>query len=221
MQLYFVRHGKTKWNLEGRYQGSHGNSPLLPESYEDIKKLAKHLNASGVEFKAIYTSPLKRASDTAINLNKSLQKSSPIITDERLKEFNLGKLEGMKFVDAEKNYPAQIKAFRYHPDRYDPSAFGGENFSELIHRSRSLIEEIAKKYPGEDDKVLIVSHGAALVALIQSLLGTKLADLRSQGGLVNTSLSIVSTNDQGVSFQPVVWNQTDYLQKKLEATDII
>ncbi|MDK8392750.1 histidine phosphatase family protein, partial [Lactobacillus gasseri] len=21
MQLYFVRHGKTKWNLEGRYQG--------------------------------------------------------------------------------------------------------------------------------------------------------------------------------------------------------
>ncbi|MCT7791723.1 MAG: histidine phosphatase family protein, partial [Lactobacillus iners] len=21
MQLYFVRHGKTEWNLEGRYQG--------------------------------------------------------------------------------------------------------------------------------------------------------------------------------------------------------
>lgn len=41
MQLYFVRHGKTKWNLEGRYQGGSGNSPLLPESYEDIKKLAE------------------------------------------------------------------------------------------------------------------------------------------------------------------------------------
>ncbi len=26
MQLYFVRHGKTKWNLEGRYQGGSGNS---------------------------------------------------------------------------------------------------------------------------------------------------------------------------------------------------
>ena len=45
MQLYFVRHGKTKWNLEGRYQGGSGNSPLLPESYEDIKKLAKALNS--------------------------------------------------------------------------------------------------------------------------------------------------------------------------------
>ncbi|MDU1934420.1 MAG: histidine phosphatase family protein, partial [Streptococcus thermophilus] len=28
MRLYFVRHGKTQWNLEGRLQGSKGDSPL-------------------------------------------------------------------------------------------------------------------------------------------------------------------------------------------------
>ena len=32
-RLYFVRHGKTEWNLEGRYQGAHGDSPLLAQSY--------------------------------------------------------------------------------------------------------------------------------------------------------------------------------------------
>ena len=29
MKLYFVRHGKTQWNLEGRFQGANGDSPLL------------------------------------------------------------------------------------------------------------------------------------------------------------------------------------------------
>ena len=29
MRLYFVRHGKTQWNLEGRLQGSKGDSPFL------------------------------------------------------------------------------------------------------------------------------------------------------------------------------------------------
>ena len=27
MQLYFTRHGRTEWNLEGRFQGREGDSP--------------------------------------------------------------------------------------------------------------------------------------------------------------------------------------------------
>lgn len=221
MQLYFVRHGKTKWNLEGRYQGSNGNSPLLPESYEDIARLATYLKSTDTHFRAFYTSPLQRASDTVISLRQALGATAPIITDNRLKEFNLGKLEGMSFTDAERKFPVQIKAFRYHPDRYEPSAFGGEKFTSLIARGKSLVTEIAKRYQAEDDKVLIVSHGAALVAIIQSLAGTDLADLRSRGGLVNTSLSILETKDQGQTFQEISWNQTDFLHKKLGVTDII
>ena len=40
-RLFFVRHGKTEWNLEGRYQGAHGDSPLLPQSLEEINFLKK------------------------------------------------------------------------------------------------------------------------------------------------------------------------------------
>lgn len=32
MQIYFVRHGKTEWNLASRFQGGHGDSPLLSQS---------------------------------------------------------------------------------------------------------------------------------------------------------------------------------------------
>ena len=38
MKLYFVRHGRTVWNQEGRFQGASGDSPLLPESIDILKK---------------------------------------------------------------------------------------------------------------------------------------------------------------------------------------
>jgi Fructose-2,6-bisphosphatase len=59
MELYFVRHGKTEWNLAGKYQGGHGDSPLLPESLHDIGLLAKRL--ADVEIDHMYASPLPRA----------------------------------------------------------------------------------------------------------------------------------------------------------------
>ena len=52
MELYFTRHGKTQWNQERRFQGSNGDSPLLPQSYEEIKAFGKKVKY--VPFKAIY-----------------------------------------------------------------------------------------------------------------------------------------------------------------------
>ena len=44
MKLYFVRHGRTIWNLEGRFQGAGGDSPLLPESIDTLKALGQYLS---------------------------------------------------------------------------------------------------------------------------------------------------------------------------------
>ena len=43
MKLYFVRHGRTLWNQEGRFQGASGDSPLLPESIDTLKQLGQYL----------------------------------------------------------------------------------------------------------------------------------------------------------------------------------
>ena len=52
MKLYFVRHGRTLWNQEGRFQGASGDSPLLPESIETLKRLGQYLK--DVPFNQIY-----------------------------------------------------------------------------------------------------------------------------------------------------------------------
>ena len=43
MKLYFVRHGRTVWNQEGRFKVLAVISPLLPESIETLKRLGQYL----------------------------------------------------------------------------------------------------------------------------------------------------------------------------------
>lgn len=39
MRIYFIRHDKTEWNLEGQFQGYSGDSALLAQSYEGLKRI--------------------------------------------------------------------------------------------------------------------------------------------------------------------------------------
>ena len=94
-KVYLIRHGKTQWNLESRYQGANGDSPLLKDSYREIELLASSLQR--IPFEYAYTSPLKRARVTAQALLNHLNPEIPLTIDSRLKEFNLGKMEGMHF----------------------------------------------------------------------------------------------------------------------------
>ena len=67
MKIYFVRHGKTQWNQERRLQGMTGDSPLLPEALVEIAALGDYL--ADLKFDAIFSSPSKRAIDTAMILS--------------------------------------------------------------------------------------------------------------------------------------------------------
>ncbi|MGX4644947.1 histidine phosphatase family protein [Holzapfeliella sp. JNUCC 80] len=220
MKLYFIRHGKTQWNLEKRYQGANGDSPLLPQSYEDIKQLASFIE--DVSFDVLYTSPLKRTITTSEELLKALhQEQVSVIKDERLKEFDLGELEGKTFVECTKNYPNQIKAFRENPAEYDPSAFGGETFQSVIARGDAFIKDVLAKYGDTEANILVISHGAALNTIIKSQLHVPLADMRKDGGLANTSLSILENKDNSQNFDCLMLNNTSYLTKKPEKSDTV
>ena len=66
-----------------------------------------------------------------------------------------------------------------------------------------------------------MSHGAALCALIRTLEGYDVADIRKRGGLTNTSLTILDTEDQGKTFNEIAWNETSYLDRKITSRDTI
>ncbi len=94
MKLYFVRHGKTLWNLEGRFQGASGDSPLLDEAKNDIRAVGKRL--AKIPFDAVYSSDLQRAVTTTGIILKEIHNPPTIDYTDQLREWQLGRLEGEK-----------------------------------------------------------------------------------------------------------------------------
>ncbi|MGX7417163.1 histidine phosphatase family protein [Carnobacterium gallinarum] len=207
-RLYFVRHGKTVWNLEGRFQGGYGDSALLEESIADAKKTGKALKE--VAFTQAFSSPQKRAKDTATYIIEESDQVIPLTEQDGLREIGFGEWEGQLFSYAEELHPEEYHNLRSHPEKYDPSAFGGEDYLTLIERSQQVIKEAVKKYP--NDNLLFVAHGVTLITVIHSLLGENTREIRSKGLLSNTSVSIldVDTND---NYSVVAWNDTSHLEK--------
>lgn len=218
MKLYFIRHGKTQWNLEGRFQGAGGDSPLLDESYQQMIQVGRFLKDT--PFTHAYASPIKRARVTAQRVIQELHQKVPLTLVSRLEEFHLGKMEGMAFTAVREQFPAELDAFRNHPDQYDAAKIGGETFPQVIDRMTPAIQKIVAANAQRDANVLIVSHGAALNAEINALLGTPLADLRKRGGLRNTSVTILETAD-GRHYDLIDWNDTSFLTEPATPTDTI
>ncbi|QBO35324.1 histidine phosphatase family protein [Periweissella cryptocerci] len=218
-KLYFVRHGKTEWNLEGRYQGANGNSELLPESFEQIKQLGQYLKGEKIRFAHLYASPIKRARQTALGIWPYLLSRPTISLKSGLKEFALGDWEGMEFEVVAERYPVLFQGFRNNPELWDGPQIGAESFEGVMVRFGEVVKEAVASHD-DDANLIFVSHGAAITAGTGALLGTPLAELRARGGISNTSLTILETHDN-VHFTEVIRNQTDYLAASQSATDMI
>ncbi|MBM7543571.1 histidine phosphatase family protein [Periweissella beninensis] len=218
-KVYFVRHGKTEWNLEGRYQGANGDSNLLPESYSQISQLGQYLKTSKIKFNHVYASPIKRARQTALGLWPYLNGNPNLSLRSGLKEFALGSWEGQSFEWVKDKYPILYEGFRYNPQLWDGSKIGAESFESVMQRFGDTVK-LAVNNHDNDANLLFISHGAAITAGIGSLLGTPLADIRARGGISNTSLTVLETTDNQI-FTEIVRNQTNYLTAEQTANDTI
>jgi len=207
MKLYFVRHGRTLWNLEGRFQGASGDSPLLPESIYILKQLGQYLKE--IPFDKIYSSDLPRAIKSAEIIQSQLQAPCTLKSIPDLREWQLGKLEGLKIATLNAIYPRQIKAFRSNLAQFDTKMFEAESLYSTTQRTIQFIKSL-KGSPTEN--ILIVGHGANLTASLRTLLGYKEAHLRKDGGLANASLTILDTEDFE-TFTLERWNDTSYQRK--------
>lgn len=207
MKLYFVRHGRTVWNLEGRFQGAGGDSPLLPESIDTLKKLGQYLK--DISFDKIYSSDLPRAVKSAEIIQSQLTNPCPLESVPDLREWHLGKLEGLKIATLNAIYPQQIQAFRTNLAKFDTTMFEAESLYSTIQRTTQFIKSLKDS---KTEQLLLVGHGANLTASIRTLLGYNEAHLRKNGGLDNASLTILETDDFK-KFTLKKWNDTSYHKK--------
>ena len=206
MKLYFVRHGRTEWNEEGRIQGANGDSPLLESSIQQLKALGQHL--SQTYFGAAYSSDLPRAVHTAQIILEQNQHPISLQETPALREWRLGSLEGRKIVELKALYSEEMKAFRHNFSQFHHNLFDAESLSDTTKRTCDFVKSVKET---ELETVLIVGHGANLTASIRTLLGYKPEELRKNGGLDNASVTILTTDDFE-HFYLETWNDTSYLE---------
>ena len=206
MKLYFVRHGRTEWNEEGRIQGANGDSPLLESSIQQLKALGQHL--SQTYFDAAYSSDLPRAVHTAQIILEQNQHPISLQETPALREWRLGSLEGRKIVELKALYSEEMKAFRHNLSQFHHNLFDAESLSDTTKRTCDFVKSLKET---ELETVLIVGHGANLTASIRTLLGYKPEELRKNGGLNNASVTILTTDDFE-HFYLETWNDTSYLE---------
>lgn len=181
MRIYFIRHGETDWNKEGKLQGR-TNIPLN-ENGRYVAELTRDA-LKDVRFDVAFTSPLDRAKETAEIILQG--RDIEIIEEERIAEVCFGKYEGAKKNKADEN----IENFFKRPEKYIAPE-GGESLKTVLARETQFLEELFYNEEYKDSTILVSTHGAALSGLLCVIKGYSAADFWKDGLHKNCGISIV------------------------------
>ncbi len=192
MKLYVVRHGETDWNKARRMQGR-TDIPLNEKGIEMAKKTG--LGMADVPLDLCFCGPLIRTRQTAENILAG--RDVPIIVDPRIIEFSFGEWEGECILNSDKITPGYLDLF--HGDAWSdcPRAPKGENFYDVLARTKDFYDDITSNPDYADKSILISTHGAASRCLLHNVFPES-HDLWLGCIPPNCSVSIIEVKD-GVS----------------------
>ena len=164
--IYYIRHGETAWNAEGRFQGSQ-DIPLNDLGRTQAATaggiLADLLARDGREASslAFVASPLGRARLT-MELVRGTLKLPPddYAVDDRLREIGYGQWEGLTLPEM-KLHDAAIFASR-DDDKWGVAAPSGESYASVTLRMREWFDSLLTD-------TVAVAHGGTMRALMVAL----------------------------------------------------
>lgn len=146
--IYLCRHGETEWTITGRHTGV-TDIPLTEKGKEQAVAMQKKL--AKIEFEKVYSSPKKRALDTALGYK-------PLI-EPLLQEWNYGEYEGKTTQEIHQN--------RGDWNLFLHGAPGGESVDEVGKRA----DQFLAKLKGHTGNIAIFSHGHFLRVLAARYVG--------------------------------------------------
>jgi broad specificity phosphatase PhoE len=170
VQIVLVRHGATDWNLEHRCQGS-SDRDLSAVGVRQAEEIAVLLRAENLS--AIYASDLKRARRTAEVISQP--HNLPVLIEEKIRELDHGKLEGLTFNEIRDNFGEFLTRWRTEPAELQVP--GGERLSDVAERAWSGLNQIVERH-ADADNIVVVSHNFPIVGIVCRITGTHLNNYR-------------------------------------------
>jgi len=160
-KLILARHGETMWNVENVFRGR-ADVNLNEVGIKQAELLGKHL--CNWELEAIYSSPVRRALDTANIVARCVEVA--VYIAEGLTDFDFGEWQSLSEQGVKRLYPAIFNEWQTSPHKVRMP--GGENLDDVTKRTAEVVDEVLSRHHGN---VLLVSHRVVFKVLICSLLG--------------------------------------------------
>jgi probable phosphoglycerate mutase len=164
--LYYLRHGETDWNVEGRLQGGR-DIPLNARGRSQAVRCGEVLrdlfsrdsiDAASLDF---VCSPLGRARETMELARAELAlPPNDYRIDDRLIEVTFGEWEGYTIAELRNRDPQRVAA-REH-DKWRFIAPGGESYEQMSWRMRDWYESLTRD-------AVVTAHGGTARGLMAYL----------------------------------------------------
>jgi broad specificity phosphatase PhoE len=165
--ILMARHGETDWNRDNRFQG-HADPPLNDLGREQAHELAERLAREQLD--AVYTSPLRRAGETAKIIASRLGlEAEPV---DGLLEVDVGSWSGLTRTEVERRFPDGYRRWLDLGYGWDD----GESYQELGERVLAALTGLAARHPG--GRILVVTHGGPMRAAEAASRAVSYADAR-------------------------------------------
>lgn len=169
--IYFVRHGETDWNVEGRLQGQADtdiNARGRRQADRNGRRLAGLIgDGQGFDFVA---SPMRRTRETMERIRSAMGLDpTEYRTDPRLVEVSFGDWQGWTFAEIEARSPGSPKARRRDKWNFCPPGTNAESYEMLRRRVVPWLEEVSRE-------TVCVTHGGIIRTIFRTVAGMPEAD---------------------------------------------
>ena len=199
--ILLVRHGQTEWNRVERFRGRIDielNATGLEQARKTASRIQKHWQPA-----AIFSSPLKRATQTANLIAES--QNLQVISDPALMDIDYGGWQGLTPDEVRSRWPEQIEFWYRHPELAQIPA--GESLVQVQTRAMALVTSISKDNPNAT--LLLVSHTVVNRLILLGILGLGIDHywrLKQEPCAIN----LIESNEQG--FTLCSMNDTCHLE---------
>lgn len=200
-EIYLVRHCEALGNQTRVFQGI-SDCDITELGRRQLTFVAERFR--NIHLDAIYSSPLKRAYQTAEAVGK--YHDLPIAVMDKLIEIDGGEIEGVCWVD----FPVTRPELEYHwsvePHKFHPK--GGEAMTSVYQRSWEAIGEIVAQNDGKT--VAIASHGCTIRNILCHAQGKPIEELCTVDWADNTGVFLLRF-DGGALPEILLFNDTSHL----------
>ncbi len=202
-RVVLLRHGRTAWNAEGRFQGQ-ADPPLDDVGHRQAARAAGAIAA--LEPDAIVSSDLQRASATAQALGSLT--GLDIGYDERLRERGLGHWEGLTRADVAELHPDELADWLAG---LDVTRRGGETRAAVAVRVCAAFDDIA-----DCGLAVVVTHSATAMALTSALLNLS-TSVHVLGPLANCHWSELAIEASGWRLRAHNVSAPEWVQRRSDS----